>query len=106
VKVISLDAGGWTDWSDFYDALFAGLGSPHWHGKNLDALIDSMIHGGINEIEPPYRIVVANVSKAGAGARSELAAAIMALGDAGGTKEGIEFKTDSGSAVWVPRISK
>ncbi len=85
MKVINLDASNWVLWSDFYAALFEGLGSPHWHGKNLDALIDSMVYGGINEIEPPYRIIISQVAQAGDGARSELAAAILALGDAGGT---------------------
>ncbi len=30
------------------------------HGTSVNALVDSMIWGGINEIEPPYRIVVRN----------------------------------------------
>ena len=58
VKLIQLDASGWKTVSDFYGALLALLGSPHWHGQSIDALIDSMIWGGINEVCPPYKVIV------------------------------------------------
>jgi len=41
---------------DVYDGLLKALGAPDWHGRNLDALIDSMGTGSINEVEPPYLI--------------------------------------------------
>lgn len=51
------------DWSqiagedDFYDAVLAQCGSPSWHGRNLDALRDSWITGGIDRNGPPYVFV-------------------------------------------------
>lgn len=48
---------------DFYDALLSALGAPAWHGRSIDALIDSMIWGGINLVEPPYLIRVRGSSR-------------------------------------------
>ena len=53
--VIRLDSSGWRTPADFYSALLPQLGAPSWHGRNLDALFDSL-SGGINRVEPPIRI--------------------------------------------------
>jgi hypothetical protein len=58
VREIELDASSWLTVHDFYDALLAVLEAPEWHGRNLNALIDSMIWGGINTLKPPYRIKI------------------------------------------------
>jgi RNAse (barnase) inhibitor barstar len=58
VRIIELDGGSWRTQDDLYDALLPALGAPDWHGRNLDALIDSMGTGSINEIEPPYLIKI------------------------------------------------
>ncbi|MFN5707742.1 MAG: barstar family protein [Planctomycetota bacterium] len=42
---------------DFFDAVFAQCGSPTCHGRNLDALADGWIAGGINLLDPPYVFV-------------------------------------------------
>ncbi|GAA5496374.1 hypothetical protein Rhal01_02557 [Rubritalea halochordaticola] len=48
------------DWShirteaDFYATVLPQCGAPEWHGKNLDALSDSWVSGGINKLGPPY----------------------------------------------------
>jgi len=48
------------DWSkitskeDFYDSVLKQCGSPSWHGRNLDALADSWVTGGIDQLGPPY----------------------------------------------------
>ena len=48
------------DWSEvtsedhFYDLVLPQCGSPAWHGRNLDALADSWITGGIDPNGPPY----------------------------------------------------
>lgn len=61
-----LDASGWnlkSDWywmQDFYSAFFLAVGAPEWHGRNFDALNDSIATGGINRIEVPYRIIIRN----------------------------------------------
>jgi RNAse (barnase) inhibitor barstar len=48
------------DWSklqteeQFYDSILPQCGSPAWHGRNLDALHDSWVTGGIDTGGPPY----------------------------------------------------
>lgn len=58
MKVISLDASGWRSPDDFYFAILPEVGAPAWHGRNLDALDDSLGGGGINALEPPFRVVI------------------------------------------------
>ena len=57
MKVICLDASDWQTQEDFYSALLPQLGAPEWHGRNLDALEDSL-RGGINELAPPFKVQV------------------------------------------------
>ena len=56
MDVIELEGGAWTTADDFYTAYFAAVGVPEWHGRNLDALWDSLTAGGINQLDPPFRI--------------------------------------------------
>jgi hypothetical protein len=58
MRLIELNAVGWKSKEDFYDAILAALGAPSSHGRNADALVDSMAHGGINSVEPPYKICI------------------------------------------------
>jgi hypothetical protein len=58
MQVIEIDAGQWTTVRDFLTALRTAIGASEWHGWNIDAFIDSMIWGGINQVEPPYEIRV------------------------------------------------
>ena len=58
MRTIELDATKWKTYDDFYNALLPSVGAPKWHGENLNALVDSMIWGGINALEPPYTIRV------------------------------------------------
>lgn len=83
MKIIALDASGWVTALDFYDALLARLGAPHWHGTSIDALIDSMIYGNINAIEAPYRILATDLDKAKHEAFDALAVAFVCLAQAG-----------------------
>jgi hypothetical protein len=62
IPVIRLDASGWNGYLDLYRAIFDALRSPAWHGTSPDALVDSMVWGGINGRQPPYRIVVESLS--------------------------------------------
>ncbi len=55
---LQLDGANWQRPDDFYDALFARLGAPEWHGRNFNALRDSIGVGDVNRIEPPYRFVI------------------------------------------------
>ena len=58
MRVIALDGRGWRSYDDFFNALLPALGAPDWHGRNYAALLDSISVGGINEVEPPYRIEI------------------------------------------------
>jgi len=49
---------------DFYNMFLPQVKAPEWHGRNLDALADSVVTGGINLIEPPYTIHSINTSSA------------------------------------------
>lgn len=62
MREIVLDARGWTKPEDLYDAFFETVGAPKWHGRNFNALRDSISGGGINQIEVPYCIRVKNFS--------------------------------------------
>lgn len=55
-----MDAVTWTSRDDMYLSFFEAVGAPPWHGKNLDALWDSVRGGQINKIEVPYRLVLKN----------------------------------------------
>ncbi|HSF63461.1 MAG TPA: barstar family protein [Paracoccaceae bacterium] len=55
MRQIVLDAGGWRTVADGWDALLAALEAPGWHGRNLDALADSL-SGGVNGVAPPFAL--------------------------------------------------
>ena len=63
MRLIELNANSWRTWRDFYDALLAALGAPEGHGRNLNALIDSMVWGGMNAIEAPYIIRISGAER-------------------------------------------
>ena len=85
MRVIELDASGWTTPQHFYDALLPSIGAPDWHGNNVNALIDSMIHGDINSIEAPYRLEVAGMKNADEDVFEELIFAFARLARHGAT---------------------
>lgn len=62
MRLIELDGKGWNSPLDFLRSLKAALGSPEGHGMSPDAFVDSMIYGGMNSIEPPYVVRIANIS--------------------------------------------
>jgi RNAse (barnase) inhibitor barstar len=64
-----MDGATWSSKDDVYDAFFRAVGSPEWHGRNFDALNDSIANGEINKVEVPYRLVILNFDLIGAGAK-------------------------------------
>ncbi len=72
MKEILLAGSGWKSDEDFYDAFFAAVGAPKWHGRNLDALSDSIGAGSINQVEVPYVIRIAGVESMSLEARQFL----------------------------------
>ena len=69
MRVITIDGSNWKTSNDFYDAVFAALESPSWHGRNLDALSDSLLGGDINGIEPPFELRISGIGLMSPGAR-------------------------------------
>lgn len=69
VPVIQFNASDWKTESDFFNAFLSAVGAPDWHGRNFNALHDSIGAGGINKLEVPYRMVVQNLNLATAEVR-------------------------------------
>ena len=64
-----MDAETWKQQDDLYNSFFNAVGAPAWHGRNFNALRDSIKTGGINAAAVPYRLVVKNFDKVGDGAK-------------------------------------
>lgn len=58
MKKVVLDGASWQTKDDFYSAFFKAVGAPSWHGRNFNALRDSIVTGQINKIELPYTIYI------------------------------------------------
>jgi RNAse (barnase) inhibitor barstar len=63
MRELVLDGAGWTTSDDVYDAFFRAVGAPEWHGRNFNALNDSIAGGDINCIEVPYELNIRNYDK-------------------------------------------
>ena len=66
---IQLDASRWKSADDLYTSLFEKLGAPAWHGRNFNALNDSIVTGGINSVEVPYSLSIFSLNLASSDAR-------------------------------------
>ena len=69
MKELFLDGAGWQTGDDLYDAFFCAVGAPEWHGRNFNALHDSIATGSINRVEVPYRLVIKSYDRIGGGAK-------------------------------------
>jgi RNAse (barnase) inhibitor barstar len=78
VDVIELDGAAWRTVNDFYTSYLAAVGAPVWHGRNLDALWDSLTAGGINQRSLPFRIRISGITRMSPEAR-EIARRFEAL---------------------------
>jgi hypothetical protein len=58
MRIIDLDTTKWKEELDFYADLLRALEAPEWHGESVAALVDSMIYGRINAVEPPFVVRV------------------------------------------------
>lgn len=63
MREFRLDGSAWKNENDFYDAFFRVVGAPAWHGRNFNALRDSIVTGSINVIEIPYTIHISGVDR-------------------------------------------
>ena len=57
-----MDAAQWKSIDDLYLSFFQAVKAPEWHGKNFNALRDSIKAGQINRIEVPYCLVLKHYS--------------------------------------------
>jgi RNAse (barnase) inhibitor barstar len=69
MQEVVMDGKNWATSDDIYDAFFQAVGAPSWHGRNFNALEDSICGGQINKIEVPYLIKIKNYTSIGVGAR-------------------------------------
>jgi hypothetical protein len=79
MRIIELDATNWATVLDFYDAIIAAIGGPEGHGHNVNALVDSMIWGGMNAIDPPYIVRIYGVARSSKAIRDEVKMVQQAL---------------------------
>lgn len=61
MQEITLNGTGWKTKDDFSNAFFAAVRAPNWHGRNFNALRDSIATGQINEVELPYFIRISGL---------------------------------------------
>lgn len=60
-KNLHLNGISWRTRDDFYNSLFEAVGAPAWHGRNFNALRDSIINGQVNQIEIPYTVQISGI---------------------------------------------
>lgn len=53
----------WRSADDFYNALLPAIGAPEWHGRNLDALNDTLGGNDINKIQQPITFSITGVNQ-------------------------------------------
>jgi RNAse (barnase) inhibitor barstar len=69
MRELVLNGADWATKDDVYNTFFHAVGAPEWHGRNLDALADSIAGGQINQVEVPYRLVIQNYNLIGTAAK-------------------------------------
>ena len=62
----------------FYELFLSVISAPEWHGRNLDALSDSVVAGGVVKAGPPFCIKHLNCSKSHKSIR-EFQAAVISI---------------------------
>jgi RNAse (barnase) inhibitor barstar len=78
---IDLDGSRWRTKADFYDAILPALGAPSWHGRNLDALDDTIRGDDINQVRLPFAIHIRGLAAMGADARATVAQFAQLIAD-------------------------
>ena len=94
MKELFLNGAEWKTSDDVYDAFFKAVGAPSWHGRNFNALNDSIAHGNINEVEVPYCVVIQNYELISAGAKRMADDFIDVIHEIGTRGCPVEIRTD------------
>jgi RNAse (barnase) inhibitor barstar len=97
MRELVLDGANWNTKDDVYDAFFQAVGAPEWHGRNFDALIDSIETGSINTVEVPYRLVIKNYDLVGIGARQMTNDLVDLIREIAGRGCPVEIRVEKGS---------
>ena len=80
MTIIKLDATRWHSIWEFYNDLLEKIGAPAWHGKNINALLDSMVYSrNVNKIKPPIAIEIMNMDGCPSEVRDEIETLINAV---------------------------
>ena len=69
MKELLMDGRDWPEPDDVCNSFFHAVGAPSWHGRNFNALRDSVAARKINRIEVPYCLVIQNYGLISEGAR-------------------------------------
>jgi ribonuclease inhibitor len=95
MRELLLDGAEWKNRDDVYSSFFRVVGAPDWHGRNFDALIDSIETGDINQIEVPYRLVIKNYDLVGDGALQMAKDFVSLIGEIAGRGCPIEIRIEN-----------
>jgi hypothetical protein len=68
-KELVPDGWPWPGQDEVYDGFFWAVRAPEGHGRNCNALIDSIATGNINAGEVPFRLILNNDGSIGPGAK-------------------------------------
>jgi RNAse (barnase) inhibitor barstar len=94
MRELVMDAASWKTKDDLYLSFFRAVGAPAWHGKNLDALRDSVGAGQINRIEVPYRLVLKNYARVRPAVRADAEDFIDVIRTLAAEGVPVEIRTD------------
>jgi hypothetical protein len=78
---IALDGRDWRTELDFIEAVITGVDGPFWHGRNYNALYDSLVVGSINGVDGPYDFVIQPPAKATPEVKEAIAYFIQRVAD-------------------------
>ncbi|MCP3956917.1 MAG: barstar family protein [bacterium] len=77
---IEIDWSDVTSMSQMWHDIVIKSGHPAWHGRNLDALADGWVTGGLDEHGPPYEFVFISCDQVPEELK-EVAAAVMEIAE-------------------------
>ena len=97
MRELIMDASTWETDEDIFRWFFRVVAAPPWHGKNFDALSDSIKGGQINEIEVPYRLVLANYDQVDLAVKPESDRFIELIRELAAGGVPVEFRVETSS---------
>jgi RNAse (barnase) inhibitor barstar len=77
---IEIDWSTVSSMSQMWDEIVTKSGHPAWHGRNLNALSDGWITGGLDKHGPPYEFIFSNCDQVSEELK-EVATAVMEIAE-------------------------